>query len=438
MKIINLYAENLKRISAVEITPTGNLVEITGRNGQGKTSVLDAIWWALDGTKNVQTTPIRKGEEKAIVQLDLGELKITRRFKAQENGEYTTSITVENGEGARFSSPQKMLDDLLGELTFDPLAFTRMKRPDQVMALRSLVPGFDFAKAESDIKAAFEERTIANRQAKNATASADAIAEALPSEKPEATTTTELMEQLQKAERHNFDVKAQIEKWDYLSRQISEQNEIMVKAKERYMKLCEERDAMPQHRPEMIDISEISERITNAEEDSITIAEFNRMEEKRAEAKAAAEKSEKLTKDIEDIKAAAQQAIAEADMPVTGLTISDGSVYLDGVPFDQASDAQQLTASIGVAMALNPKLKVIRVRDGSLLDDEAMKTLAAIADERDYQIWIERVDSSGTVGFVLEDGMLQKKIIEEVANEPNDIIKEATSGGSLFGDDALK
>lgn len=60
MKIIKFRADNVKRLTAVEITPDGNMVQITGKNGQGKTSVLDAIWWALGGKENIQGQPIRK------------------------------------------------------------------------------------------------------------------------------------------------------------------------------------------------------------------------------------------------------------------------------------------------------------------------------------------------------------------------------------------
>ena len=49
MKIVSLEAENYKRLKAVEITPDGNMVVIGGRNAQGKSSVLDAIWAALGG-----------------------------------------------------------------------------------------------------------------------------------------------------------------------------------------------------------------------------------------------------------------------------------------------------------------------------------------------------------------------------------------------------
>lgn len=100
-------------------------------------------------------------------------------------------------------------------------------------------------------------------------------------------------------------------------------------------------------------------------------------------------------------------AIAAAKMPIEGIGFGDGMVLLNELPFDQASDAEQLRASISIAAAMSPRLKVIRVRDGSLLDEEAMKTLAAWAAEKDFQVWIERVSADAKVGFVLEDGRLK-------------------------------
>ena len=80
MRIIKLKAENIKRLKAAEITPTGDLIQVTGRNGQGKSSLLDAIWWALGGTKNIQDQPIRTGQRKAKIELDLGKYIVTREF----------------------------------------------------------------------------------------------------------------------------------------------------------------------------------------------------------------------------------------------------------------------------------------------------------------------------------------------------------------------
>ena len=101
MKIINLTAENVKRLRAVEITPNGNVVTVTGRNAQGKTSVLDAIWLALGGGAAGRETvrPIRDGEDKASVTLDLGDLTVVRTWAGDK-----TTLTVKSADGAKYGS----------------------------------------------------------------------------------------------------------------------------------------------------------------------------------------------------------------------------------------------------------------------------------------------------------------------------------------------
>ncbi len=81
MKVISFQAENIKKLVAVEIKPEGNLVEITGKNGQGKTSILDAIWWALDGNKVIQSKPVREGSEAGFIRLDLGDYVVTKNSR---------------------------------------------------------------------------------------------------------------------------------------------------------------------------------------------------------------------------------------------------------------------------------------------------------------------------------------------------------------------
>src|SRR5659263_55539 len=136
MKIIKLTAENVKRLKAVEITPDGTVQVITGRNAQGKTSVLDAIWLALGGGAASKSTlkPIRDGEDHASVRLDLGDLVVSRTWTGDK-----TALTVTAADGARYTSPQGVLDALIGRLSFDPLEFTRLSARDQVTALLDLV-----------------------------------------------------------------------------------------------------------------------------------------------------------------------------------------------------------------------------------------------------------------------------------------------------------
>lgn len=125
-----------------------------------------------------------------------------------------------------------------------------------------------------------------------------------------------------------------------------------------------------------------------------------------------------LTKAIDDREAAKQKAIAEAKLPIEGMTFGDGQIMLDGSPFDQASDAQKLRASVAIGMANNPRLHVMRVRDGSLLDEDALKILGEMAEANDFQVWLEAVDSTGKVGIVIEDGAV-KSTPESRGDQPD-------------------
>jgi hypothetical protein len=121
-----------------------------------------------------------------------------------------------------------------------------------------------------------------------------------------------------------------------------------------------------------------------------------------------------MTANMADRLKAANEQIAAAKLPVAELTITpEGLVMLAGFPFSQASDAQQLRASIELAMALNPRLRVIRVRDGSLLDDDGMALVRDMAERHGYQVWIERVGSDAATGFELVEGRIKPAAAQE-------------------------
>lgn len=441
MKIIELRAENVKRLKVVEIRPSGALVEISGRNGQGKSSVLDAIWWALAGAGNVQKAPIRKGTTEARIRVDLGEIKVTRTFKkSDDKAEFTTSIVVENELGARFPSPQKMLDGLLGQLSFDPLAFARMDAKAQFDALKSFVPGVDFAAIEQANKADFDTRTAVNRRVKELTTQFLAIK--IPTDAPaERIDDAEIVAQLERAGQHNAEIERRKARREQAAANITTAEATAERDRSRAAELRSQAEYMEKQAadqdqhvadlrakldgaeplPAPIDTAEIRQRIgaaraTNEAFDAKARAEADRdriaAEGKQAEAQAAA-----LTAAIERRNAEKAAAIAAAEMPIKGIAFGDGEILLDDVPFDQASDAERLRTSIAIAIAANPKLRVIRVRDGSLLDTEAMKLLAEMAEANDMQVWIETVGDAGKVGFILEDGMIRGSAEHQQAAE---------------------
>jgi DNA repair exonuclease SbcCD ATPase subunit len=429
MKIIELRAENIKRLVAVTIRPEGNIVELTGRNGQGKSSVLDAMWWAFEGAKHIQSVPIRKGATEAFISLDLGDLKITRTFKSKDEG-FTTSIVVEQANGARFQKPQTVIDTLLGELTFDPLAFTRMKPQEQLDTLKQFVPGVDFAEIERLHNADFAKRTDVNRKLRDMAAQIASIV--IPAGAPTAEVDeAALIADLEKAGETNADIERlsagraayakelerAISRLSSVDTSIEElKSELAEREKERatlQAEIDERQEKLKNVKPlqQPVDTAKVREAISAAK---IINAQYQAAERAKqnvirltAERKALEEQADALTLAMEARATEKAKAISEAKMPIDGIGFGDGTVLLDGLPFEQASDAQRLRASIAIAAAMNPKLRVIRVRDGSLLDDDAMTMLAEFAEASDFQIWIERVDSTGRVGFVLEDGNLK-------------------------------
>ena len=94
-------------------------------------------------------------------------------------------------------------------------------------------------------------------------------------------------------------------------------------------------------------------------------------------------------------------------MPVPGLGFDDTGVTLAGLPFNQTGQAEQIGASAAIAAALNPKLRVMLIRDGSLLDRHSLAILAEMAEAHDMQVWLERVTDGQPVGIVIEDGEIK-------------------------------
>jgi DNA repair exonuclease SbcCD ATPase subunit len=432
MKIISLTAENVKRIKVAEITPASNVVVIAGKNGQGKTSILDSIMWLLAGTASVQGRPLRDGATKGRITGKLGdgtkvELIVERRFTTT-NGK--GEIWVESADGARHRSPQTILDALIGELSFDPTEFTRMKPADQLNELRRLVKldvDVDLLDRQNAGDAA--RRTDVNRDAKAKRAQISAIA--VPADTPAepvdesalldkitkgADANTELEKRKQRREQVVNDAKALrkaaadlfAEAEDLRKKVASMMEQAGLKniaADELDAKL-----AAAEPLPEPVNLQALRAELDAAKGINRSVTAASQRKALLQEAEALEKQSADLTAAMEARTAAKAAAIKAAKMPIDGLSFGDGQVLFNSVPFDQASDAQQIQVSMAIAMAANPKLRVIRVRNGSLLDDDAMGMLNGIAAANDFQVWVEKVDSSGKVGIVIEDG--------EVASTP--------------------
>jgi energy-coupling factor transporter ATP-binding protein EcfA2 len=407
MKIVKLEAENVKRLRAVEITPDGNVVVIAGRNAQGKSSVLDSIWMALaGGSASKETTkPIRDGEKKATARIDLGDLIVTRTWSGDK-----TRLKVESAEGARFTSPQQMLDGLVGRLSFDPLAFTNLPAKDQLATLLDLVElPFDPADLDRRRAGIFEKRTDVNRQVKTLTAQVEAIPTPDPDLPESEVSAGEILVEVREAQdtiRWIDDATAQHDgarsRVETLRLQLEDAEAELAGAQ-----------AAIEALPDRPDVSAIEAQLDEIESRNALIRQAAQRRELVRQLIAVGKQSEQLTGELEAIDETKATALTEAVMPIDGLSFDADGVTYQGVPFKQASAAEQLRVSLAMAMALNPEIRVIRITDGSLLDSTNLALISEMADAHDFQVWVERVDETGTVGVVIEDGLVAGAPIPE-------------------------
>ena len=114
--------------------------------------------------------------------------------------------------------------------------------------------------------------------------------------------------------------------------------------------------------------------------------------------------ADELSTEIQTLDDMKESALAAATFPVDGLSFAEGDVSFNGILFDQLSSAEQLRVSLAMAMAMNPKLRVVRITDGSLLDETSLGIVWAMAQEKEYQVWIECVGNRADATVVIEDG----------------------------------
>jgi hypothetical protein len=111
-----------------------------------------------------------------------------------------------------------------------------------------------------------------------------------------------------------------------------------------------------------------------------------------------------LDADIEAIDNSVAEAVKQIKLPIDGLTLGDNGVLLNGILYSELSSAEQIKISMALAMAQKPDLRVMFIKEGSLLDEESLATISKMAEEADYQVWMECVGTDGDVGVVIEDG----------------------------------
>lgn len=408
LKIVDLRIQNIKRVRAVHITPNGldSTVILGGKNGAGKSSVLDAIQMALGGQRSIPADPVRHGAKRGSIVADLGDL-VVERVIAKDG---SSTLTVRDADGNKQRSPQTLLDELCSRIAFDPLAFMSMDPAKQNEQLRQLL-GLDFSTLDAEHERCYSKRTDVTRDAKSARATADSLV--VPPNTPDkAVVVTELLAQLREAGVAAEKVSAHARSLTTLTAEVADlererariETSLMQK---RMMQKQLERES-PAPAP---DTDAIAKQIATAEATNRHVHMRGQRDALEGKANALETEAAKLTARLAGIAAEKAAAIGACTFPVPGLALGDDGPTLDNVPLVQASAAQKLRVSVALGLAMNPRLKVLLVRDASLLDANSLALVAQMAADADAQVWLERVGDGDPTAVVIADGQVSGDVL---------------------------
>lgn len=409
------------RIHAAEITPDGALVIVAGPNDAGKSSVMQAISYALFGAKAKIAQPIRQGATKAEIVLQTDELTITRTISASGS----CTFEVRDTDNNKITSPQTKLDTLFRLTTFDPLTFTKMEPKAQATTLRDLA-GLDTSDIDTEYQQKFAARTEAGRKRDDQQGRVNAIVRDTTAPK-EPVIVASLTKQLQEANEANAANDRKREALADLNDAIASANNIVdlrkkylaeIRAKlhqaeadlgaaEKEQKdATEARDAAKAEVDALADVdtASILEQIQGAEAINTKVRANAEWETEHTRLVQLQGDYQKLTEALAGLMGTRESRIAKAKFPVEGLALTDDGVTFDGVPFQQCSSSKQIRVSLAIACALNPELRVMLIRDGSLLDEKSLALVQEFAEKHDACVFMECVGQREDATVIIEAG----------------------------------
>jgi hypothetical protein len=410
LTVLELRAENTMRLRAVAIKPKKvGVVKIAGRNAQGKSSLLDSIWMTIGGAKAIPLDPVHAGASEAVTFVDLGEYRATRRVQA--SGKTTLELT--NREGVPQSSPQTILDGLIGNLSFDPLAFMRMDAKKQLDELKKLV-GLDFSQLDADKAKRTQERLLVGREVDVARGALTRMVRHADAPKAE-TSVADLSKALQDAQTTNSNnalerqsVDQAVDEMNGWGAEVARLQGELDAAKTQFAQwqtTVDERRCEASNLHDA-DTAAIIARMNTVEADNAKVRSNAAYDACKRDLDAKDKRYGELTKALADIDARKQNELANAKFPVDGLSFDENGVMFKGHPFSRASGAEKLRTSLAMAIALNPTLRVMTIRDASLLDADSMAIVEEMAERAGAQVWLELCHCDDATAVVIEDGMV--------------------------------
>ena len=400
VKITSFEAENVKRVKAMTIIPAADgLTVIGGRNAQGKTSVLDAIAWALGGDKFRPGHPQRDGSvlpPRLRVLLSNG-LVVERRGKNSE-----LYITDPSGRKAG----QTLLNSFVEQLALDlPKFMAASGREKAQTLLRIIGLGEQVEELERRGKTLYNERLALGRIADQKAKFAKEMT-FYPNVPEEPLSAAELIAQQQDILARNGENQRKRQRRDELKRTLDTAEAQLAELTRRCEQLREDYRIASTDAADLLDQSttELEENIRTIEQTNAKVRANLDKARAEADAQKLADEYAALTAQIEDVQREKLALLNGADMPLPGLSVTDGELTYNGQPWDCMSSSEQLIAATSIVRRLNPECGFVLLDRLEAMDTDTLAAFGRWLEGEGLQAIATRVSTGGECQIIIEDG----------------------------------
>ena len=429
--ITALEAENVKRIKAVALTPapTG-LTLVGGNNNQGKTSVLDALAWALGGEKFRPSAAVRDG---AMAPAHL-KVTLSNGVVVERKGKNST-LTVTDPTGRR--SGQQLLNAFVEPLALDLPRF--MEASDKEKAdtlLRIIGIGSELHVRDLEIKSLYDKRTFTGQLAQQKKHFAEELI-FYPDAPDEPVSASELIRRQQEILARNGENQRLRQNLDLLEDKARTLADRRVQLEQTLAQLVKEQTEVNESLYTARKSTENLQDESTAElEASIRgIEETNRkvranLEKARAEDEANryAEDYAKLTEAITQKRADRMALLNGADLPLPGLGVEDGALTYHGKRWKDMSGSDQLRVAAAIVRRLNPDCGFVLLDKLEQMDLDTLAEFGRWLEAEHLQAIATRVSTGSECQIIIEDGMVRGAELPAVAAPQSQPAKSWTKG----------
>lgn len=420
VKINRLEIENVKRVRAVSLEPSASgLTVIGGKNAQGKTSVLDAIAWALGGNKFKPSNP--KNEDSVVppklhIELDNG-LIVERSGK-------NSDLKIIDPAGKK--SGQQLLDSFVEELALNLPKFMQQTNKEKANTLLQIIGvGDQLARLEAEENDLYQQRTIKGREVD---AKRGYLKEMpfFPDVPAQPISASELIQQQQSIMAKNAenqrlrDNEQKIRvKHDYVALQVQSLKEQLANAQRELDELSTnlaiaQKDILDLHDEST---EELEQSLHDIEQINQKIALNQKHDQAENELKKCTDEYQEFTVQIENIRNRKRDLLNGADLPLSGLSIQDQELTFRGQKWDCMSSSEQMIVATSIVRKLNPNCGFVLLDKLEQLDLDTMQEFGKWLEQNDLQAIATRVSVGGECSIIISDGTAVEPVKTEINPE---------------------